>query len=244
MKKSIRLITLVILAGVFFTFTACNQSDTATVKINVGAPSQARIQKPMIFDKILAFILLGGPAQADPAPGDWYVLELTVDGPGMNTINESIPWQTGEITLEVPAGSARKFTVVAINDGWRQYGGIETADLSPGSSTTLNIYMGDLPWPPENFNVYQSFPTGAGMNWSYSEGEPLGLIGFVIYRSPQSGGPYVPIADGTKEFFNNDGYRYTDPEGITSFPNPSYYKVSATNQFGEGDPGFENYYAC
>lgn len=231
MKKSVRCMPQGLLIILLFAITACGQSETATVKINVGAPLQARIQKPMIFDKILAFILLGGPAHADPAPGDWYDLSLAVEGPGMDTINESISPLTGEITLEVPAGSARKFTVVAIDDGWRRYGGIGTVDLSPGSSTTLNIYMGDLPNEPTFYGVGSPFPNQ--LYWYYSPPEPENIDGFKVYRSSVPEGPYSVIIEGRKEDFW-DGfsqYVYSDEGGAES----SYYKISATNAFGEGD---------
>ncbi len=76
------------------------------------------------------------------------------------------------------------------------------------------------------------------LTWSYSFGEPPGLIGFKIYRSDNlDPGPYYVISSGTKErYYDGEIYTYVDLNGV--FGNPgvdaSWYKISAINQYGEG----------
>lgn len=122
-------------------------------------------------------------------------------------------------------------------------GGITTKDIASGANETIVIQMGLLPDPPENHTAYIS-GSPVQLEWRYDT-EPPGIIGFVIYRAPQSTGPFIPIVARRKNDFDYDGnYNFTDYSGTSSFPGPDYshYKVSATNQFGEGE--WEDFYHC
>lgn len=223
-------------------FTGCAGGDSATVTINVGIENVARTYTPTIFDRFLALISMSSTLRAAPPSPQLGLtsIEITVSGAGMGSIKQSIPMETGQLTLDVPSGPARTFIVVAYSESSPTYGGIVVRNLSPGASETIPIQMGLLPPPPEvmNLNAGWAEPTGVELSWSYSFAEPPGLIGFRIYRSDNlDPGPYYVISSGTKErYYNGEIYTYIDLNGI--FGNPSedasWYKISAVNQYGEG----------
>ena len=153
MNKSMRYILLVLLAYVLLAFTACSQSDTATVTIDTGLRQQVSAGPIPLLDRVLAFLSFSARAQADPPIGlSIERITVTISGPGMTTLNGiEIPLDTGKKTIEVPAGVDRTFTVI----GWqysgqgdiyfRDFGGVETTDLSPGASVELTIHHGTAP---------------------------------------------------------------------------------------------------
>lgn len=235
-------IAISFLAGALF-ITGCAGGDMATVTINIG-DHIAQADRPSMVDRIIAFFSLSTRLQADPPPSSIYGIDLTINGPGMETIVRSIPLDTGLITVDVPSGPARVFTIVGYNESDERYmGGIETKDLAPGASETISITMGDLPIAPMNPYAENNYP-GITMTWEYN-GYPESLVGFIVYRAWQEEGPFVPIAAGRKEDFENNGYRYYDPNGKGSVDsNPSYYKVSATNSYGEGESSYVVHSYC
>lgn len=228
------------LAGALF-ITGCAGGDTATVTINIG-DHVAKTNTPSVVDRIIAFLSLSSRAQAGPVPSDVYDVTVTINGAGMSSITQSIP-ETGVITLDVPSGPARVFTVVGHDvDGARYMGGIATKDLAAGESVILPIQMGELPMIPSDPYAYTS--SGITLYWDYY-GDPESLIGFIIYRSSQLDGLFVPIAAGRKEDFENDGYRFNDPTGGSSMSsNPSFYKIAATNAYGVGQSTYAVYSSC
>ncbi|HSV95630.1 MAG TPA: hypothetical protein VLM75_01720 [Spirochaetota bacterium] len=237
------LFILALFATAFF-ITGCAGGDMATVTINIGN-HVAKVDRPSIVDRILAFLTFSTRLQADPPSVFFNRIDLTVSGAGMRTIDRTIPTDTGEITLDMPSGPARVFTIVGYDDAdSRLMGGIATKDLAAGENVTIPIQMGELPYPPNN--TYAISGPGVNISWSYSTGEPIGLIGFIIYRSSQPGGPFIPIAAGRKEDFDNVGYRFIDPTGRggSEEPNPTYYKIAATNPYGEGQSTYEFYANC
>lgn len=231
-----------ILTGGFIHINGCAGGDSATVTINVGIENVARAHTPTVFDRFLALISMSSTLRAAPPNPQLGLtsLEITVSGVGMASIKQSIPMETGQLTLDVPSGPARTFTVVAYSEDLPAYGGIAVKTLSPGASETIPIQMGLLPPPPEQMNLNAGWndPTGVELGWSYSFSEPPGLIGFRIYRSDNlEPGPYYVISSGTKErYYNGETYTYIDLNGIHGDPDidASWYKISAVNQYGEG----------
>ncbi len=238
------------LAGALF-ITGCAGGDTATVTINTGIHRQASAAEATLFERFLAFLHPGTTAYAESAisfDDAIEILNVTITGPGMSVIKKDIPLDTGILSVDVPSGPARIFTVVAYYDYGeeegteRKYGGIATKDLAAGESVIIPIQMGNLPEIPYNENAYSNFLGGINLSWSYG-GDEESLVGFIIYRSRQEDGPFVPIAAGRKEEFAGEGWIYYDPTGNT-MPNPSYYKVSATNSYGEGESTYAFYAYC
>jgi hypothetical protein len=104
-----------------------------------------------------------------PAPLDIYSIALTVDGAGMARIEKTIDIATGTITLEVPAGRNRTFTLFVGCDDLSFYNGAKSVDLQPGENATIIINM--LEQTPVALNL----PNLAGAG-SYTQGTYL--IGF------------------------------------------------------------------
>lgn len=236
------------LAGALF-ITGCAGGDTATVTINTGIHRQASAAEATLFERLLAMLRPGTTVYAESAisyDDNIAILNVTISGPGMSVIKKDIPLETGILSVDVPSGPARVFMVVAYYDYGegteRIYGGISTKDLAAGESVIIPIQMGNLPEIPYNENAYSNFPGGINLSWSYG-GDEESLVGFIIYRSRQEDGPFVPIAAGRKEEFAGEGWIYYDPTGNT-MPNPSYYKVSATNSYGEGESTYAFYAYC
>jgi hypothetical protein len=245
-------LTLVLL-GAASIVTGCAGGDMATVTINTGIHRQASSEKAPLFERMLAFLRPGTTVYAESAiefDDAIAILNVTITGPGMSAIKKDIPLDTGILSIDVPSGPSRVFTVVAYHDYTeeivRMYGGIATKDLAPGENAMISIQMGYLAASPEYYDAYRNYGApGVYIYWSY-ETEPLDLIGFIIYRSSQPGGPFIPIAAGRKEDFDNDGYRFDDPTGIWEYggPAPTYYKIAATNPYGEGQSTYEFYAYC
>ncbi len=248
-RKGINTIALgcVLALGVTL-FSGCAGGDTATVTIRIGN-QMAKADMPSVVDRIIAFLSLSTRVQADPVPSGVYEVSLMVSGAGMASITRNIP-ESGELTLDVPSGAARTFTVVGYDEGgYRYMGGIATRDISPGESTTIIIQMGYLSYAPNSYSAGPGSPSGIYLQWEYVElPEPEDLLGFKIYRANNTGvgpGTYYVISAGPRESYYGEGMYYlTDPTGIFGDPESeaSYYKISAINQYGESEPteGFSN----
>jgi len=65
-------------------------------------------------------------------------IALIVSGPDMSTIAKTVDLQTSELTVEVPAGSARTFTLL-INTFSVTFKGQTTVDLKPGEEAVVDI---------------------------------------------------------------------------------------------------------
>lgn len=248
MFKSSRHLFVLAIAVLFITLTGCAmEGGTARVTIDTGLGNPTAIHQVSIFDRILAFLSYSTAAQADPAPGTVDSITISVTGDGVSGMtNIPIPRETGRITLEVPAGSNRTFTVI----GWdptpaRLYGGIKTVDLAGGMSTNLTIKMGLLPDPPDSLTSSGNFPAPVVVIWDYTT-PPSEFSSFVIYRARTSAGPYTPILSGRKEDFDTGSdYRYTDDAQGFSQYDYIYYKISAKNQYGEGNmSSYRTHYWC
>ncbi len=93
-------------------------------------------------------------------------LELTITGPEMTTIEESFSGGETSITVEVPAGKNRTFTLLAVVDpavrsGIMQYIGESTVDLEAGDEVEITLNMAPDPIEP-SFAAPVQNPFGLG----------------------------------------------------------------------------------
>ncbi len=211
-----------------FLITGCAGGDTATVTIRVGN-QLAKADTPSVIDRIIALLSLSSRLQADP-PGAYDIvqIELTVSGSGMDSIVEAIPTSTGELTLEIPSGPARVFTVVGLDSDFLRYmGGIVTRDIAPGENTTIPIQMGQLPGEPAIISITQM--TNPQINIEVTTGTAYRIYrtaGFSSY--PSDWGAYYPIGTTTTNVFI---------ETSAIIGRYYRYRVSALNEYGESDIG-------
>ena len=179
------------LLGAMAAVTGCAGGDMATVTVSIGNIT-AKAEKPSIVDRILAFLTFSTRLQADPPSVFFNRIDLTVSGAGMETIERIIPTDTGEITLDVPSGPKRVFTIVGYDDGdSRIMGGITSKDLAPGASETIFITMGNLIQMPDEPGGYTGGLNPFNFTWNFPTANYGELIGFKVYRS-QDTSPSVP----------------------------------------------------
>jgi hypothetical protein len=234
-----RVIVCIALATLCFA-AGCSYENTATVTIDTGIRQQAQFSW---FDRVLAFFSLSQPLQADPVPGNLpysiYSITVTITAGDMETISQSIPMDTGKITLEVPAGSQRTFEVVGYDsDNMRYYGGITTVDLSPGQQVNLNIEMGEL----NNifYYYYYYYTESKYMDTQYSDTiDPTqGVVAFKIYESDDY--TYTNeklkfiLTQWTSVYSVGAGWTITIPVELGGI-GTKYYRCSVVNQYGEGE---------
>ena len=247
LRPLVRTFPLVTLAFILVCagFTGCAGGDMATVTISVSHPGFVKTHTPSFFDRMLAFLSFSTRVEAGPPPVDFSVdyLTITVSAPDFETITRDIPLDTGQLTLEVPAGNNRTFTLVAFNDhgdGYitRDYGGIVTTDLSPGANVTLPIQMGPLPYPPGTLNMLNvegyTPPYYMEIGWeSVSD-----AAGYYIYCRVGETGPFVKV--GRVNGQSNTTYRHY----ITNPTIWHYFKISSFNENGEGEPTSNDNFGC
>jgi hypothetical protein len=80
-----------------------------------------------------------------PAPAEIRSIRIDVTGPGMEPLSESVEVNSeGEtvVNLEISAGAARRFVVIAFDvEAVERFRGEATIDLAPGTSPTIRIVM-------------------------------------------------------------------------------------------------------
>jgi len=239
--------------------TGCAGGDMATVTVSIGNIT-AKAEKPSVVDRLIAFFSLSTKLQAGP-PTFEYIdrLDLTIEGPGMDVITRDIPLETGVITVEIPSGPKRVFTVVAYdNDHMRNMGGITTKDLAPGASETITIGMGEL-WPmPDRTGPIPDIPYGHSsfdLVWGIPNGFYEERIGFRVYRAQDTENfgddpslIYKLIAIVRKEdaIFDGGYWDYRLPMSSDGVPQGWFlnFHITVINEYGEGDPGYYCYHQC
>ena len=219
---------------------SCSYENTATVTIDTGIRKQAQLS---LFDKVLAFFSLAQPLKADPPPQNYNfdALELNVTASDMSTITrryaiEELYNNYGKITLEVPAGNQRLFTVIAGNSEGEEiynriYGGIATVDLSPGQNVDLDIKMGELFYISDGNPYYyfdQEIQEFVIQFPAYDEYYP---VAFKIYKEINN---QLILERIITQFNVNYDYSYIYTIRYElDMQNNSYY-LSGINQYGEG----------
>ncbi len=118
-------------AAVLMLITGARCSDTsvsgyANVTIDLGLRDK---------DKAVTSMTKG------PAPKSVTGISLTVTGPGMDEIVQPVDVTTGMITLDVPAGDDRVFSVRADTATMDYYTGSATEDLEAGENADVDIMM-------------------------------------------------------------------------------------------------------
>lgn len=232
MKRHTLLILVTILIAAL---VSCSYENTATVTIDTGIRQQAQLNW---FDRVLAFLSLSQPLQADPVPGQlgiYYIL-INVSANDIATITREIPIETGTITLEVPAGNQRTFEVVAYNNGEnlnRLYGGISKVDLSPGQNVNLNIQMGELFYIIDGNPYYYQ---NQSREWvieipAYKQYNP---VAFKIYKMVNDQWVLEATITNFTSAFAFGVYTYTIKNLILNTAQYSY-SLTGVNIYGEGD---------
>jgi len=250
MSRIAKLIVIVIVLAM----VGCSYENTATVTIDTGIRKQAQLS---LLDKVIAWLSLSQPLQADQPPAEvsFEELTLTVSASDMSNIVQhysrlDIINNNGKITLEVPAGSQRAFEIVASRREMtgslipRYYGGIKTVDLSPGQNVNLDIEMGKLLYLGEysvsSFSIdYENDSIQIIFN-GYPTVPIRGALGFKIYYSPYGTTNNATFLGGTANWEilsgNQDGSSSISINtGIDLVYKEGYIGISIINKYGEGE---------
>lgn len=128
-------------------FTGCQggeENGTATVRLSFDlSSSKTGIAK----------------TSSAPAPTDIRSIQINATGPGMGPLSTSVEVNSEEETvvdLEIPAGPARRFIVIAFDaEQVERFRGEATVDLEPGTSPdiTINMVAINVVVPPPPFNI-------------------------------------------------------------------------------------------
>ncbi len=137
-KNHIKLFIIVLLLAFSPALFTCSPSGgDATVTINLGFTHDEASNRPFI-DRILGFF--STEAYAQP-PANINKITVRVEGPDMPTMEFDFDPGLPTLTLFVPSGSSRKFTVLA-NTPSATLGGSAERDLEPVENVSISITMG------------------------------------------------------------------------------------------------------
>jgi YVTN family beta-propeller protein len=140
-KKWLNICSLIIIlmAG-FFIYRCTSDNNYSKVIIYLGPKSSSASLDLPFFDKLFGLFVSRAYAQVPPGITS---ITLIVSGPDIDTIEKSYPYDVTTITLNVPSGSDRVFTLYGNNStGIKLYRGISSpTNLSPGATVNVSITM-------------------------------------------------------------------------------------------------------
>ena len=204
--------------------TACNQENMSKVTINFGEIPLAKAeQQPGFLERLYAFFL---PSAHAEWAANYNLINLTITGDGMEDISVNVPPGSTSITVEVPMGEGRLFTIFAYQGAAKNWGGHVLANTNDSEvSVSMNVY-------PIVTGLYVYDNDGApGVEWN----RVLGVSGYHIYRSTSILGPYTLVHD-----YVGDGEGEPVPLHWRNNTYPGrgtyYYYVSVYYSKVEGEP--------
>lgn len=166
--------------------------DMTTVTIDLGLDEKTSQEELSLLDRFINFFSLGTEAMAD-SPSDLTFISLTVSGPEMNTMELSIPTETGRIVFDVPGGFSRKFSIFAETplSPDKIYEGETVADLIPGSvvqvpMTIIAKYTSEgsiaspIYIPPNNYSNIYVGRVGKGKSYYYTTGQGDDFLNVIL----------------------------------------------------------------
>jgi uncharacterized protein YheU (UPF0270 family) len=152
-------------------------------------------------------------------------IHLSVTADDIDTINEDIPLDTLELTLDITSGTARTFTVTLDTDSDTIYSGSTTVDLDPGANITVNITVVavDITAAPTGLSA-----TAGIVEVSLSWDSTTDATSYNIYWNETGD---VAKTDNAITELTGTTYTHTGLTGDTTY----YYAVSASNAAGESE---------
>jgi hypothetical protein len=241
MKKAITLIGVVSCIYAL-SLTGCSDNNTASVRIDLGGISHARISQPW-YNSLINMITLSKPSYA-ARPSGITAVWVEVSAADLVPFNVYANAEADSIEIsDITAGRNRTFSVVTSGISpqtqsfqTRVYGGTATVHLKAGENKDISIIMGNLPVSFGSLSSYQIGTTSAYISWSelFSNMPGTGAR-YLLYRKDGTGGNYVLIADLVDTTWFSD----TVPDKGLGFY--FYYKVVPVNEYGQGE-GSESYF--
>ena len=200
-------------------FNRCSGGEMATVTIYFE-PREITVKnahRPFLT-RLTELFITRLHAKGNPWSPSYTSVTITATGPGMSSIEASVPPYTTSYTLEIPSGPARIITITAYDDNVRMAGGSHVTDLAPSEERAITIRL--LPIP---INLY-SFDSS--IYWDYDTSAEK----YIIYQSSTENGTYVKVAESVP-------YQWWGPTS------GMYYKVSMYyTAYGEGLQSNSHYF--
>ncbi|MBP7582766.1 MAG: fibronectin type III domain-containing protein [Spirochaetes bacterium] len=224
-KHLVAIITLLMLAPMFT--MNCSRDDTALVRIQlVNVPGGAAQSSNSVFERVFRWFVPSAWAGATWSYG-WSKLTVKITAPDLESIEFDIPTTDRQIFVELPAGSARRITVIGYNSTslyGNNWGGHVELNLNPGDEINAQIDM--LPmtiiWSVNPSATIEIWFAGVSPNYG-------GITHYNIYKSKNPDGPYDKVsttAYGQSIAFDDTGL----VPGI-----PYFYKISTVTPSAEGE---------
>ncbi|TAL38504.1 MAG: hypothetical protein EPN93_04650 [Spirochaetes bacterium] len=213
---------------------ACSDTNTARVTIVIGDLATAKAETPSIIDRFL--MLFGTRAEAVSAP-PWpsthldsdIDITLTIEAPDIETITAHIPTDTSTFTTELPAGAARKLTVVSMtkssystNPDYENFGGMSVIDLSPGDDVTVHITMIPITRIQAAYGIVTA---------EWDAVTQTGVTGYDMYISTSIDGPYTFVGHTAGAISTFGSFPVSLINGTTY-----YVRIVVTSTNGDGLP--------
>lgn len=173
-KKS----SLIISTLILIIFVSCSSDNTAQVTIKTGIEPASQAIHMSIPDRILS--IFSSALFASAPPSNIGNISLSITGPGMeDTFRTFGP--VSEITIDVPSGENRTFTLSA-GTPTVTIRGVTTVDLKSGESKTISINMqvheSKIVIPDRNGFLLIQINDNTGAGWAELDFNALTSIGF------------------------------------------------------------------
>ncbi|MDY6934605.1 MAG: hypothetical protein SVZ03_10350 [Spirochaetota bacterium] len=200
-------ILVIILCVLIYLGSSCttNNEECTIVTIDVGLKGHGSLISSILNRVLSSIPLFNTKAFADP-PDDITGIAITISGSGMNTIQTTIPVETGILTLEVPSGSARQFQVLAETSSEAYYSGSAQQDLAGGMNVTVSIAMTRYETEPapttSSVTISPEYPQGASTNITAYTVTITGADMADVEQSYSSGAITLEVTAGASRSFS------------------------------------------
>lgn len=152
-------------------------------------------------------------------------IHLSVSADDIDTIDEDIPLDTLELTLDIPSGTARTFTLTLDTDPVKYYSGTTTVDLDPGANITVSITVVavDITAAPTGLSATVGI-VEVSLTWD----SKTDATSYNIYWNETGS---VTTSDSVITGITDTSYTHTGLTGDATY----YYAISASNAAGESE---------
>lgn len=217
------LLTMIMLASV--AVLNCSRDDTAVVRLRLQNMPRSSANNPnSIVERLFRWFV--NEAWAFQHWQSITTIECVISAPDLEEMSFSLPATETELTVEVPAGPARRITVYAGDVFPKDFGGHVELDLNPGDEVDAVINM--VP----TTSITNCMYTGSSvMVYWGAVSPPYGIAGYNVYRSDVPEGPYFAACTAPAP----DAMQCEDLSGPFVTSTNYYYRVSAYTAGTEGE---------
>jgi len=221
-NKYFLILALLILAPLFT--MNCSGDDTAIVRIQlVNVPEGAVQSSNSVFERVFRWFV---PSAWATIPQSWVLpwnsIQIVISAQDLEDITFTMPPTERVLSLELPAGPARRITAYGIGTSYgKNWGGHVEINLNPGDDIDAQINM--LPM------TTLVMDGSVNLQWG-TVGTTYGVTGYNIYRAENINGPYKKIKTVVGVSTSGTSDNDTLISGVTY-----YYKINVNTADSEGE---------